>query len=1050
MSGDALDRHLKAFVEEAGADAARDVLRQLQSGLTPEGQGLPRAGSLLGEYRLLKQIGRGGMGVIFEAEQASVPGRRVAVKLLARSVDSDLRLSRFEREIEVIGRLDHEHIVPILSADLSGEVPWYAMKLVNGRTLRELLDEGQRFDFGRLAKIFCELASALDHAHSKGVIHRDVNARNIMLDEQGKALLLDFGLAHDDLAQTALTLGDDALGTAECMSPEQVSGRAGDICPATDVYGLGATLYRCLCGCPPFAGRTLHEVFERILAGHPVPPRKLRPAIPPDLAAICMQAMAPEIDARYASASAMAADLRAFLEYGPVQARSPGVVSRIVRTVKQHRGVSLVSLIAVLFGCGVWLHASWWTPRGWLERVEAAALAGDLEQATNWTRRLDQDSPESGFTKRARSVSEALVAAQIEAGLEALNEAIERGELDDEARAAAYDALCVLEAMGAEHEGLARARAEHAARCLRRELAASAQLFNPAAVSLWSGRLRDSPVAPEYEALLDRHGQLSVRSPGGPAHVWLHPPVLVEGRMLFDESEEAAIDLGLTPTTVRSVPEGSYLLIARREGHVDTRLPLLVRRRSIQERREIELSVELLTADELGDGWRFIPGGFSVLGGSSPESPHELTWVDSFCIMEDEVSEVAFRDLLWREGLSWEDQLKELKAIFWGTDAEPSEPRDRAVGYIKALDINAVMKTLNGREAQLGAEARWFYRLPRPDEWERSGRGADGRLYPWGMTYQDGFCSDYRYCTDDDQFYAWRSSPLGDTSPFGVRSLAGGRHEICTPRDLLALVGRGKFLVRGGSTDARRPEAVRLLAEQLVDAELRDRTIGFRLVKERLLALPELTDAPFTDDFDEPAHEGVLPGGWLESRFTTGAVVPSQARAQQHDGRLEIRGYAGSFSEEVIVSHAVSVPAGDFRLALTARVGSEHDSGLTRVAFAVGLAERPEWIDLGRHLGLALMTTGDFEVHAGHRAERRFSFEELVGRELHFEMVVRGGQISGRLWTDELGESEAASFGPIPMPGRLEGFVPQCAFLRVGNLDAMRASVDSLTVEPLR
>ncbi|MFT7463164.1 MAG: serine/threonine protein kinase, partial [Pseudohongiellaceae bacterium] len=441
-------------MDEAGTDAARNVLHELQSQLSVEPTGLPVSGTMLGEYRLLREIGRGGMGVIFEAEQTSVPGRRVAIKLLARSAASELRLNRFRREIEVIGRLDHMNIVPILSADLSGEEPWYAMKLVLGRTLRELLDDGELFDFGQMASIFRELAWALDHAHCKGVVHRDVNARNIMLDAQGKAQLLDFGLAHDDLSQTVLTLGDDALGTAEYMSPEQVSGRGGDICPATDVYGLGATLYRCLCGRPPFSGRTLHEVFERILAGHPTALRKLRPDVPPDLAAICLQAMAPDIGSRYESAGEMAQDLTAFLEYGPVHARSPGFVRRGLRMVRQHRGVALVTAIALLFAAGVWLEGSWWTPRRLLSMQDVAARAGDLDQVTQLSQRLHEDFAQTSFAEEGQGVQSRLIRSKIDDGLAALSERIARDDLADEALALAYDELSGLGAAGLAHEGL--------------------------------------------------------------------------------------------------------------------------------------------------------------------------------------------------------------------------------------------------------------------------------------------------------------------------------------------------------------------------------------------------------------------------------------------------------------------------------------------------------------------------------------------------------------------------------------------------------------------
>lgn len=304
----------------------------------------------LGGFRLLRALASGGMGVVYEAVQEPL-GRRVALKVLRNEMRSSPEArERFRREAQAVARLRHRHIISVIDAGEDRGTLWIAMDLVEGRGLDALLREaaarGKGVPPARAARWCAALARALDYAHGKGIVHRDVKPGNVWIAPDGEPLLLDFGVARAP-ADGAPTLTTAFVGSVPYASPEQLAGRKVD--GRTDVYGLGVTLYQCLTGVLPFDGETVDRVIHRVLHEEPSPPRRRNPSVPADLDVVAMKALEKDPEARYASAGEFAADLEAVLEFRPVKARPPGPVRRL-RAFARARPALATALGALLLG----------------------------------------------------------------------------------------------------------------------------------------------------------------------------------------------------------------------------------------------------------------------------------------------------------------------------------------------------------------------------------------------------------------------------------------------------------------------------------------------------------------------------------------------------------------------------------------------------------------------------------------------------------------------------------------------------------------------------
>jgi serine/threonine protein kinase/tetratricopeptide (TPR) repeat protein len=369
----------------------------------------------LGDYRILREVGRGGMGVVYEAEQISL-GRRVALKVLPFASTLDPRqLQRFKNEAHAAAQLHHTHIVPVYATGCERGVHYYAMQYVEGQTLAALIAElrqqagrdpadPQRTGpycpqgaptragestvpaklassersiqspgfFRTVAQLGIQAAQALEHAHQLGVVHRDIKPGNLLLErtslllgdgdtEEGLRLwVTDFGLAHLQ-SEAGLTLTGDLVGTLRYMSPEQALAQHGTIEHRTDIYSLGVTLYELLTLEPAFGGHDRQELLRQIACDEPKAPRRLNKAIPAELETIVLKGMEKNAADRYARAQELADDLERFLKDEPIRARRPSLVQRARKWARRHRPlvgsvVVVVLLAALMAGInGFWL-----------------------------------------------------------------------------------------------------------------------------------------------------------------------------------------------------------------------------------------------------------------------------------------------------------------------------------------------------------------------------------------------------------------------------------------------------------------------------------------------------------------------------------------------------------------------------------------------------------------------------------------------------------------------------------------------------------------------
>jgi WD40 repeat protein/serine/threonine protein kinase len=325
-----------------------------------------------GEYDLLAEIGRGGMGVVYRARQRSL-NRIVALKMIrSAQLASEQEVQRFYTEAESAAHLDHPGIVPVYAAGEHEGRHYYSMAFVEGISLQQLLADQTVLPAREAAELIRRVAEAIQYAHRRGVIHRDLKPANIMLAASDRAdsmrlpgqpgqrfepKVTDFGLAKKTDADSELTGTGQVLGSPSYMPPEQVAGEFG---PLSDVYALGAVLYCLLTGRPPFRAANPVQTLQQVVHDEPVPPRRVNSAVPHDLETICLKCLQKSPGRRYVSAEELAADLKRFLDGVPIKARPVSAWERSYKAIRRHPATAALVVVGLtaLMSCVGWL-VSW-------------------------------------------------------------------------------------------------------------------------------------------------------------------------------------------------------------------------------------------------------------------------------------------------------------------------------------------------------------------------------------------------------------------------------------------------------------------------------------------------------------------------------------------------------------------------------------------------------------------------------------------------------------------------------------------------------------------
>lgn len=790
----------------------------------------------LGEFRLVRRLGEGGMGTVFLAEQPSLD-RLVALKVMrADSLLSPTAQQRFDLEARAVARLRHPHVVTMFGSGEDRGVRYLVMELVPGQSLDEVLAETTRSD--QLVRWCHEIGSALASAHAEGILHRDVKPSNIRIDPNQRAVLLDFGLARDLLDDgPARTI--QFAGSPHYASPEQRRGDRNSIDHRTDIYSLGVVLYEGLTGRLPFSGSTLEAIAQEALTHDPVPVRKHNPRIPQDLAIVIAKAMETAPTDRYATMQAFVDDLSAVLELRPIAAIAPSRWARSVRWCRRHRGVVITAslmAIALLAVVGLW----------------ARQMFVDANERHQESARLIQEASDELDTYRKRRHEFALAA---DSAFQ-LNVASRQRYLDPN-----ENAFLQLHSVNRE---IHWASTDKLFASMGEKLRAAEQLTPDADVDkiwarFWYERWADHRTAKDWRALLgfaedqvtrhDPTGETKNLIFGGTTISVVSDPEGAEVH-LFQSMEAADIGrsdplewlselpgdrrmtkvpwpgenslIGTGPVTDIPIVRGEFIIELRMPGHETVVLPVVVPYRSPDNPLHREYAGRMLPTGTTPKGFARVSDARGRWPGVFMQN-REVTCAEYLEFLNQQRGRGTVAQpprplgrLAWPQGTAGNYELP-----------DPAMAEQPVVG-VSWHDASAYASWWNEHHELQVLDVRYVARLPTRKEWRRAAGAVNTnafREYTFGNYFSPHWCKG-RFAKPNSGLEPVMSYPH-DVSLYGVYDMAGSAAEWCT-----AFLDKGLTLrpLCGGSWQDSVAESFRIDAVRGLTAGAAGLHTGFRMV----------------------------------------------------------------------------------------------------------------------------------------------------------------------------------------------------------------------------